>query len=424
MAPKKADVPTVSIKQVEEFPVDSSFFQVHGKVVELDSPTESNKPSVRELPYGHFCTTQAVLQDKSGARITVEATSKDRSFVETVSSQCSKGSVILLYRPVVTSCRFSLTEHPTSLKIEEGRTLISESAEYIDTVAELPASFGSLQPGGVHKLEGLLIYKSRVSTPATSKGDRDVRKIIIKDKQGIMGSIAIWGTMAHLPTLKKLKVRADVINITGVQYDADQGCSSTRTTTITTSGASAASIAGIGLTYKTSSEDKILPWSRVVQTLAGSRWTAATVLASFINFTKVDSIAYGCYDCNGTASRNPVTQELFCDQGCKAGPLDDACVEVTVTVDIRIDAGPDSLSVKIWPSDFALVTGTHIESFCVKPPSDQLENLNTRLKNRSFAIHMRIRENPNTRFSQFQANIISLELPPQIGFFNKRCKIE
>ncbi|GAQ88595.1 hypothetical protein KFL_004420090 [Klebsormidium nitens] len=105
MALKKPDVPTVSIKQVEEFPVDASFFQVHGKVVELDSPTESNKPTVRELPYGHFHTTQAVLQDKSGARMTVEAVSKDKNFVETVSKQCSKGNTILLYRPVVASCR-------------------------------------------------------------------------------------------------------------------------------------------------------------------------------------------------------------------------------------------------------------------------------------------------------------------------------
>ncbi|GAQ93626.1 hypothetical protein KFL_017270010 [Klebsormidium nitens] len=230
--------------------------------------------------------------------------------------------------------------------------------------------------------------------------------------------------MAHLPTLKRLKARGDVITITGVQYDADQGCSSTRNTTITTSDTPAASIAGIGLTYKTSSDDKIMPWSRVIQTLAGNKWTTVTLLASFLNFTRVDSIVYACYDCDGPASRNPVTRELFCDQGCKPGPLDDACVEVTVTADVRIDAGPDTMSMKIWPNEFALVIGTHIESFCVKPPAEQLENLNTRLKNRSFAMHVRIRENPNTRFSQFQANVIGLDLPPQSGFFSKKCKIE
>lgn len=81
----------------------------------------------------------------------------------------------------------------------------------------------------VHKLEDLLIYKSRISTPTTFKGDRDVMKIVLKDKNGIMGGIAIrWGDMAHLPDLKRLRVRADVIVISGIQYDQDQGCSSTR----------------------------------------------------------------------------------------------------------------------------------------------------------------------------------------------------
>ncbi|GAQ92933.1 hypothetical protein KFL_012090010 [Klebsormidium nitens] len=425
MAPKAFEIPTVTIKQIEDFPVDTSLFQVHGKVVELDSPTDNNKPNVRDLPFGHMCAMQVVLQDKEGARITVEATSKNKQFVQSVSDRCCKDNTILLHRPVVTSCRYSLTDKPTSLKVQEGRTLIQDSEEHIDQIQEPAVGFDALQPGGVHKIEGLLIYKSRVSTPATARGDRDVRKIIIKDRQGIMGSIAIWGSMAHIPEIKDLKVRDDVIVVGGVQYDMDQGCSSTTwNTTITVTGQAAAAIAGIGLTYRVSTVDKIVPWPRVVQSLAGNKWTTTTVLGSFIQFTKIDAIGYGCNDCSSTASRNPVTKELFCDQGCKPGPLRDACVEVTVTADIRIDGGPDSISVKIWPNEFPVVTGTHLESFCTKPPNEQLDNLNIRLKNRNFAMHMRIRENPNTQFSQYQANLVGLDLPPNFGFFNKKYKAE
>ncbi|GAQ79691.1 hypothetical protein KFL_000360070 [Klebsormidium nitens] len=418
------EVPTVTVSQIANFPVDSDFFQVHGKIVDLDSPTQNNKPKVRELPFGHLFTTAAVFQDKEGNRITVEATSRDKHSVEYVSDKCAKESTILLYRPTVASCRYSLTDHPTSLKVTEGRTMIMKSEEEIVSIVETPVSFDALQPGGVHKIEGLLVYKSRVCKPMTSRGDREVVKIVIKDKSGIMGSIAIWGDMAHLPELKQLKVRADVVVISGVQYDEDQGCSSTRNTVICKSDASAAAVAAIGLTYRIVNEDRIMPWSRVVQSLAGNKWTAATVLATFINFTKVDSIAYGCYECSGAASRNPVTRQLFCEQGCQPGPLTDACVEVTVSVDIRVDAGPDVLAVKIWSNDFVVVTGTHLTSFSIKPPNEQLDNLNTRLKNKRFAMHLRIRENPNTQFSQYQANIVGIELPPEKGFFSKKYKAE
>ncbi|GAQ87033.1 hypothetical protein KFL_003260160 [Klebsormidium nitens] len=230
--------------------------------------------------------------------------------------------------------------------------------------------------------------------------------------------------MAHLPELKQLQVRGDVIIVSGIQYDQDQGCSSTRNTTIVKSDASAAAVAGIGLTYRVSTVDKILPWSRVIQSLSGSKWTTATILASFTNFTKIDSIVYGCYDCSDSASRNPVTHEMFCDQGCQPGPLQDACVEVTVSVDIRIDSGPDTLSVKIWPNELALVTGAHLKSFSTKPPNERIDQLNTRFKNRSFAMHVRIRENPNSQYSQYQAKIIGLDLLPEFGFFNKKYKAE
>lgn len=79
----------------------------------------------------------------------------------------------------------------------------------------------------VHKLEGLLVYKSRVSKPATSRGERDVAKLVMKDKKGVMGGIAFWAEQAHLPVLRGLRSRNDVIIVTGVQYDPDQGCSST-----------------------------------------------------------------------------------------------------------------------------------------------------------------------------------------------------
>ncbi|GAQ92711.1 hypothetical protein KFL_011030010 [Klebsormidium nitens] len=336
----------------------------------------------------------AVLQDKEGTRITLEATSKDKSFVEYVSDKCEKESTILLYRPTVASCRYSLTDHPTSLKVVEDRTVILGSSEHIDTVSETSVSFGALQPGGVHKVEGLLIYKSRISTPTTARGDRDVMKIVIKDMNGIMGGIAISGDMAHLPELKKLKVREDVVVVSGVQYDQDQGCSSTRNTTIARSDASAPAVAGIGLTYRVCTVDRITPWARDVQSLAGNKWTTMTALASFTNLTKIDSIGY--------AAQPAAIRQISL---------------LTITA-------ADVLSVKIWPNEFALVTGAHLKSFSAKPPNEQLENLNTRLKNRSFAMHLRIRENPNTQYSQFQANVIGLELPPEFRFFNKKYKAE
>lgn len=95
-----------------------------------------------------------------------------------------------------------------------------------------------------------------------------------------------------------------------------------RSTVITTSGTSANAIAGVGLTYRVSAVDTILPWPRVIQSLTGNKWMTATVLAGFIGFTKIDSITYACYDCGGSASRNPVTHEMYCDQGCQPGSLE------------------------------------------------------------------------------------------------------
>lgn len=70
----------------------------------------------------------------------------------------------------------------------------------------------------VHILEGLLVFKSRISKPATSRGERDVAKLIIKDKKGIMGSIAFWGELAHLPQLRALRARMDaIVNTTRIR---------------------------------------------------------------------------------------------------------------------------------------------------------------------------------------------------------------
>lgn len=77
----------------------------------------------------------------------------------------------------------------------------------------------------------------------------------------------------------------------------------------------------------------------MVQSLVGNKWTTATVLGTFINFDKIDSITYGCYNCGASASRNPVTHEMYCNNACQAGTLETASVEITATVDIRVDGG-------------------------------------------------------------------------------------
>lgn len=102
---RQMQVPKVSVKQVTDFPVDSSLFEVHGKVVDLDSPTQERKPGVRALPFGNLLSMAAVLQDKDGCKITVEAQSKDRQFLQSVCDKLQLDNTVRLYRPMVTSCR-------------------------------------------------------------------------------------------------------------------------------------------------------------------------------------------------------------------------------------------------------------------------------------------------------------------------------
>lgn len=102
----RTEVPTVTVKQIADFPVDSSLFQVHGRIVELDSPTADRKPGIRRLPFGNMGSIAAVLQDKEGSKITVEAVNRDATFLQYISDKCAQDETIILYRPVVTSCRY------------------------------------------------------------------------------------------------------------------------------------------------------------------------------------------------------------------------------------------------------------------------------------------------------------------------------
>ncbi|GAQ93424.1 hypothetical protein KFL_015160010 [Klebsormidium nitens] len=220
-----------------------------------------------------------------------------------------------------------------------------------------------------------------------------------------------------------MKARRDVVVITAVQFDREQGCSSTRNTQIVLTNKPALEIAGIGLSYRVATTDDVTPWSRVTQSFAGTKWISATILATFAGFQRIDSVAFGCYKCGGSASRHPLTGDIYCDLGCTPEALSNFCVEVTATVDVRVDAGPDVITAKVWPNEFPLVTGAHMESFSKQPAHEQVDSLNTRFKNHTFAMHVRIRENPNTQYSHvnpYQANIVSLDLPPEFGFFGTK----
>lgn len=133
-------------------------------------------------------------------------------------------------------------------------------------------------------------------------------------------------------------------------------------------------IAGVGLTYKVSTVEKISAWSRVVQSLMGSKWMTTIILGTFIDFEKIDSIVYGCYNCGSSASRNPVTYEMYCDNACEAGTLKTASIEITTTVNIRVDGGREcgqltftacsekhSARLLCW---FTLHQKRHATSFC------------------------------------------------------------
>lgn len=101
----RLEVPKVSVKEVIDFPVDSSIFEVHGRVVGLDSPTENHKPGIRALPFGNLLSIAAVLQDKDGTKITVEAQSKDRHALQALTEKLALDNTVMLYRPTVTSCK-------------------------------------------------------------------------------------------------------------------------------------------------------------------------------------------------------------------------------------------------------------------------------------------------------------------------------
>lgn len=80
----------------------------------------------------------------------------------------------------------------------------------------------------MYKLEGLLIHKSRSENLETSRGACDVVRLTLKDGRGEIGIVSVWGDQAALPIIREARVRKDVLVISGVQCDVEQGFGSTR----------------------------------------------------------------------------------------------------------------------------------------------------------------------------------------------------
>lgn len=57
---------------------------------------------------------------------------------------------------------------------------------------------------------------------------RDVVRLTLKDMDGIIELVTIWGEQCHLKVVKDARVRKDILVITSVQHDRLQGFSTTR----------------------------------------------------------------------------------------------------------------------------------------------------------------------------------------------------
>lgn len=76
----------------------------------------------------------------------------------------------------------------------------------------------------------------------------------------------------------------------------------------------------------------------------------------------------------------------------------------------------------MYANDFPVVAGMYLEDFVIRSAEHQVRALDTRFKNKTFAMHVRMKQNPGFFNTTVLVNLTSLELLPAANILEKRAR--